>query len=248
MQLQRIEEASLNAWPALHQMLYDGWIMRFAKGYTKRANSVTPLYQGAGDLASKVAFSEQIYADSHLPLIFRLPSFCLPAGLDELLETRGYSVLDETLVYARGLETLEWSAPLEMRLQTMALGEWLPIYSRMSGSTENQQEVHRAILEAIRTQRTQFALCVQGSAVACGLGVLEDGYFGLFDIVTAPTWRRRGYGTQLVGGMLDWARRQGGLYAYLQVVGTNTPALRVYRAHGFSEAYRYWYRTAPLAS
>ena len=242
MHLQRIEEASLNAWPALHQLLCDGWIIRFAKGYTKRANSVTPLYHGTDDLAAKVMFCERLYASSCLPTVFRLPSFCVPAGLDALLEARGYRQIDETLVYARDLAALEWSALPEMTLHMLALDEWLPIYSRMSGSTENQQDVHRAILEAIQNERMQFALFVQGSAVACGLGVLEDRYFGVFDIVTAPTWRRRGYGSQLVGGMLDWARRRDAQYAYLQVVGTNVPALRMYHALGFSEAYRYWYR------
>ena len=38
----RLEEVAMNAWPALQQMLFDGWIVRFAQGYTKRANSVHP--------------------------------------------------------------------------------------------------------------------------------------------------------------------------------------------------------------
>ena len=36
-----LEELAMNAWPAIQTYLYDGWIVRFANGYTKRANSVT---------------------------------------------------------------------------------------------------------------------------------------------------------------------------------------------------------------
>ena len=53
-----IEERSLNAHPAIETQFYDGWVLRFAGGYTKRANSVNPLYVGALPLDEKIAFCE----------------------------------------------------------------------------------------------------------------------------------------------------------------------------------------------
>jgi len=41
---------ALTTWPALQQRLYDGWVVRFARGHTRRANSVNPLYPSYHDL------------------------------------------------------------------------------------------------------------------------------------------------------------------------------------------------------
>jgi len=245
MQLRRIEEAALNAWPALQQLLYDGWIARFADGYTKRANSVTPLYPASQELYDNIAFFEQVYVARHLPVVFRLPSFTAPPGLDGLLAERGYRRADETLVLARALDA-EAQQLVDGSLHTLPPDEWLPLYSHLYGASLHQQQIHRALLEAILGVRALFVLRAGGEVVACGLGVQEGMYFGLFDIVTAPALRGRGYGTQLVGGMLKWARNNGAGYAYLQVVGANTPARRVYDRLGFKESYRYWYRISEL--
>ncbi len=65
---QRIEKVSLNSWPALQQILFDGWILRFSEGYTKRANSVNPLFASSMDVEEKVDTCER-------PKPLRCPSF-----------------------------------------------------------------------------------------------------------------------------------------------------------------------------
>ena len=42
-----LESRLLNAWPSFDYQTYDGWILRLANGYSKRANSVTPFLPGA---------------------------------------------------------------------------------------------------------------------------------------------------------------------------------------------------------
>jgi hypothetical protein len=68
----RIEESSLGAWPALLDSDFDGWRLRFADGYTRRANSITPLSPSRLALEDKIAACECLYAERGLPAIFRL--------------------------------------------------------------------------------------------------------------------------------------------------------------------------------
>jgi N-acetylglutamate synthase len=78
----RLEEVALNAWPALQQMLFDGWLLRFARGYTKRANSINALYDSRLDVATKIAACEHAYTAQGLTPVFRLTPFASPPGLD----------------------------------------------------------------------------------------------------------------------------------------------------------------------
>lgn len=237
----QIEEAALNAWPALQTLVYDGWLLRFANGYTKRANAVVPLYTGTRPLEEKIAYCERMYQQQKQPAIFRLPSFVEGVGeLDAALAARGYQHLDETLVQVSDLGHEAYTQP-DRAYDLLYPDHWLPMYHQMESSRPDHQ-THERILRAIMNP-TYYLAIMADQQVACGLGVYERGYVGLFDLVTDPAHRQQGYGTDVVNSLLAWGQEvHDADYAYLQVMADNAPALSLYRRFGFEECYRYWYR------
>ena len=242
--IRQIEEAGLNAWPAHQQLLYDGWLLRFADGYTKRANSVNPLYPSRLQLQTKIERCEAQYCRMGLPPVFRLTPLA-GAGLDEALARRGYQVLHPTRVLTLDLQG--WRAPdlAACSVRHLPLEQWMGIFSEISGSLVAKQPAHAQILRNILNPYICAAIEIDGRWLACGLGVQEGEWFGLFDIVTHPEHRRQGLSTCLIAGMLDWARHQGARRSYLQVMENNLPALGLYDKLGYTDGYGYWYRLPP---
>lgn len=245
MYAKRIEEVSLNAWPALQSVLFDGWILRFSQGYTKRANSVNALYASSLPVDEKITRCETHYRARDLRPVFRLTPFSSPPELDQVLASRGYRRIDTTRVLYRALRPDEAWPTVPVVVGEQDLDVWLDLFCRFSGSSLDRHQTHREILQAIPSRRLLASLISEGQPVACGLGVLEDDVLGLFDLLTAPEQRRRGYGTRLVTRILQWAVQNGAAHAYLQVVEDNEPARRLYARMGFEELYRYWYRVLP---
>ncbi len=251
----RIEEASLNAWPALQQIFLDGWILRFAKGFTKRSNSIVPLYPPAQSehdfspaaadwaLAEKIRHCENLYAREQLQTVFRLTSIVarLPNGgldLDRVLAERGYRLDETSLMLSKSISTSV--LPAEFKL--LPLDTWLSAYCELTGMPEPARTLHGVILKGIAGDCGFGILQEQGRTVACGLAVVERELVGLFDILTHPQARNAGVGARMVNGLLAWAADQGASRAYLQMVEDNAPAAALYSGLGFHEIYRYWYR------
>ncbi len=240
-----IEEFSINAWPSLQTVLYDGWIIRFANGYTRRANSVNPLYASTMDLDEKLYFCESIYQDKKLSTIFKITPASYPSDLDRILSARNYRKDSPTSVQVLDLETTSAVLGCEADLREDMPEEWLAAFCDVSAVSTSRRETLRQILTGIVPQHCFASLASDGKAVACGLGVLQAGYVGLFDIATDSAFRRRGYGRQVVESILAWSKRNGARRAYLQVMLDNVPAVRLYSKIGFAEKYQYWYRVKP---
>ncbi len=241
-----IEEASLNAWPALNSLLYDGWLLRFAEGYTKRANSVTPLYCGDFSIEDKIAFCEEQYRQKGLPPLFRLAAATEIAELDRQLAARDYRQIDVTSVQSRTLAARLFteSARAEVLTGRDGLAAWLNAFHALNPHPGARRK-HQAILERIISPVCPLVLTAGGEIVSCGLGVLQGELLGLFDIVTRESERRRGYGREVTESLLAWGRRHGARCAYLQVMQSNPAAQALYQQLGFVARYQYWYRLAP---
>lgn len=237
-----IEELSLNAWAAHQTVLYDGWIIRFANGYTKRANSVNPLYPSSLNVDEKLQFCENLYRERKLPVVFKMTSSVHPGNLDDILSERGYQKDSPTSVQTVDLEAINWQAAFEAEIQEHLSTEWLDNFCKMSAVPDPHRETLQKILLNIVPQHCFVSLRSDSRVVACGLGVLQSGYIGLFDIVTDKEFRNRGYGSTMVKSILAWGKHTGARQAYLQVMLNNAPALYLYSKIGFTEQYQYWYR------
>lgn len=235
----RVEEASINAWPAMQQVLLDGWLLRFAQGFTKRANSVIPLYEGEQALADKVRFCENLYARERLKTIFRLTSIGHHESLDAFLADRGYAHHDPTEVLTVALDAAHTPSP---GLCLLTIERWLEVYGRLTGMPEAARALHGPILRGIPLPCAYAAVGTPDQPLACGLAVLEQDLVGLFDVVTNPGARRSGHGTELVASLLAWGHANGARRAYLQMVADNHAARSLYQRLGFEVLYHYWYR------
>ncbi len=244
MEIRRLEELSMNAWPALHTNLYDGWVARFSAGYTRRANSVYPLYPSTLDTQHKIEVCEQAYRAQGLRPVFKLTPAAVPPDLDDLLEARGYECEAPTSVQTADLAGVDVYQEDGVELAEAVTEVWMGDFCRLSHVSLGHLPTMRAMLGSIVPRHAFATVRIDGAAAACGLVVLEDGCAGLHDIVTHPDLRRQGHGRQLVLGLLRWAREQGAHTGWLGVMADNEAAQRLYAGFGFAEVYRYWYRVA----
>lgn len=240
----RIEHASLNAWPALHQVLSDGWLARFCGGFTKRANSVSVVASSSTPLAEHIDWCAALYRQKHLQPVFRLTDLGIEPGLEAALALRGYQRLDPTAVLVGDAGDIGGAPGASADFALLSPEEWLDHYTRLADSPAAAQRLHGLLLGAIQLPCAFGVIQRDHGVVACGLAVREGDLVGLFDIVTHPAQRRRGYGEQLTRHLVRWGNEHGARHAYLQVLDANRQARRIYDRLGFSRSHGYWYRVA----
>jgi N-acetylglutamate synthase len=244
-----VEELTLNAWPPLETLLFDGWLLSFSNGYTRRANSIHPLYASHLPLQTKIVACQEIYAARGQETVFKLTSAAEDAALDRTLANVGYQSAATTSVQSVVLEParsdVTSSSRPEVSLAASLDNAWLEDFNRLSATPARFESTMRAMLQKIAPAHVFASVVLHGQTVAQGLAVAERGYVGIFDIIVDSNVRNQGLGRRVVTSLLQWAQTQGAFQAYLAVMVDNAPAVHLYAQLGFQEQYRYWYRHKP---
>ncbi|HJQ60402.1 MAG TPA: GNAT family N-acetyltransferase [Vineibacter sp.] len=244
-----LEHLAYNAWPALQVAIRDDWILRFADGYSKRANSVNALTAARDTppivLERRIAEARALFARRAIRCVFRISPLMDPQ-VPAMLQAEGWAPFEETMIMVADLAGAD-VIPDRVLVAATRAADWSQGYRTFNGVPPERQVLHDRLLDAILPD-AGFAMArdAGGRPAAYGLGVVERGHVGLFDIVSDPGLRRAGHGRRVVDGLMAWGRARGATRAYLQVVTVNQPAIALYRSLGFREAYRVHYRAAAV--
>lgn len=238
-----LESRLINAWPSFEYQVYDGWILRLANGYSKRANSASPLVPGADLDEALLDHMVVRFVAANVRPTFRLTSLQAP-GVDRLLAGRGFHLLEPTLVMTQAIPE-ECTVDPSLLLEAEVSKRWVRETAESYGGDKADNATLIEIVSRIRQKAVFATLDLDDRHVAWGLAVVERGYVGLYDIVVSPELRGIGLGRRVVTSLMAWGRREGAHTAYLQVREDNEVARSLYAGLGFAEAYRYTHRVMP---
>jgi GNAT superfamily N-acetyltransferase len=240
-----LEDAVIDAWPALECVELDGWCLRASGGPTRRANSVATLNAGKLlGLEERIAQAEAFYRERGLPPIFQVGPAASPVGLDVALAERQYRICGEALaatadpseVVARLRRTVETS------VGTTASDAWLQ-HAGQTGRFVESYALFTKTLGLLGTRcRYVTARDARGAVTGTCLGITSEDRLGVYSMLTTTSARRKGTGTALLRALAETALAERMRELYLLVEVDNAAARALYAKAGFGDVYRYHYR------
>jgi GNAT superfamily N-acetyltransferase len=238
----RVEEACLNAWPALREVLLDGWLLRFSDGQTRRANSANPLRPVSS--VDRPAF-EALYRRLSLPTIFRVLSL-IDASIDDCLAEAGYTREGESCVLYAPIADVETARDPDVQLLDQPTQEWFAAMAALQTHSTQQAATYWRIVSQLAVPAAFAALSNEMGTVALAYGAIHNDLLCYESVITDSNSRRQGYSRRIVAALAGWAKDQGITGACLEVEAHNLPALALYNAVGLKRLlYSYHYRREP---
>jgi ribosomal protein S18 acetylase RimI-like enzyme len=247
--VKRFQEFLMNAWPAEHYFFLNGWVLRFNKGVTYRANSVIPInYTGdSKHVETDIAVVEAAYKNFNLPTIFTMPDFFEPKELDDILRERGYLEQDRTdalfmSVFNLNLDNI--NSEFNYDIYDNRVDEFSSLLAKFTKRDEYQQEIITEITGRIIIPKKCFVIAtLNGEPIGTLMGVLNPhGYIYIADVFVVSEFRRRKIASSMLKiAIKEWAILNGVENIWLQVELQNSNAMKLYENLGMKKAYNYYY-------
>ena len=234
----QLETQQTHVNPVFNTLVYDGWLLRFSRGYSLSTDSVWPLRQGEIGLAAKVAYCEEQFQLQRQSSTFRLTSLGYHQSIDTYLRDSGYRTAESGVVLNRALSRTPTTA-----LKTLPLTRWLDLCYRLNPEdVSGQRLLQEQLLSQIELPMWCAVIEADGIAVGYGRALQSGTHLYLDDLWLLPDWRRRGHGQRLLDGLQGFGQAHGATMAYLTISDANHSATAFFRQAGFSVAYPYHYR------
>ncbi len=244
-QVRRLEAVSFRSFPSTSTH-YDGtWAIRLTAGHpAKRLNSVNPLDPSDHAFVdARLELAKHRFESFGRPLVFR-QSPLAPKELENILDDRGWVRFDESMVMILELSTINLCDAVD-HLPLKDIGYWVDSFLQLSEETNELKPGLVEVISAIEPVSALFVRNLDDHHVAAVRCVQDNDLVGIFDVVTGTRHQRQGHARMLMASALKWAKNSGAKHAWLQVVASNTAAVKLYQEFGFEELYRYSYRKAP---
>ncbi|ADL48826.1 GNAT family N-acetyltransferase [Micromonospora aurantiaca (nom. illeg.)] len=260
-----LELAADEAWPAPVRGRLGDWRLRWADGWTGRANSALPVGDPDRPLPAALDAVQRWYAERGGSALVNTPlPLAAPVGAE--LDARGWTSRPPVLVQTVPLRTLTvppavplpTSTPLPadapagvpadvppVTLTDAPADDWLAIAAGRKGGLP---DAARQVLTG--TPRVRFAeLREDGRLLAVGRGTVTGAgrWLGVSLLETVPEARRRGLAATVVRALAGWGAAEGATHTFLQVEQSNSGAVALYRGLGFTTHHTYLTRVAPAA-
>lgn len=232
------EQRIVNCWPAPSTLMIEGFAVRFASGYSGRANSASAM-QAMADLDdANIDAIERLYREAGLPPTFRDSPLMSPA-MRERLDTRGYRLKDASFGMIADFAGANFQRRADVEIAREPNAEWLEGISRFQTPDKRSPEHLKAIVGAIRVPAFFATVRQDTRAIGFGFSAVDRGYAEIASVMLDPAARGQGIGRGLVESLLGEAVKAGATKGFLQVESTNLIAKALYQKLGYRDLYSY---------
>ncbi|MFG2193032.1 GNAT family N-acetyltransferase [Streptomyces sp. NPDC048639] len=246
-----LDRVAARGWPAVESVRLGDWELRWAGGFTRRANSVLAIGDPGLPLDRALGEITAWYAERGRPAYVQVSTGA--SGAQEQLAaelaargwTREVSALIRTAALApladAAADTGEEGARVVL---TREIDEaWLSRYRRF-------EETADEVLKVLGGGPSVWFATVPGAEdgappAAIGRCVVDGRWAGFAAIEVAPEQRRRGLATAVMAALARTALEEGASAAYLQVESDNGAAGTLYDGMGFTTHHQYHHFRGP---